>query len=204
MMIPDHMNASFTHAGISPAREAARSGRAWRSFVVGSAIVVAHAVVALLLLQNTSDLRANREFVQPMVMEIIEPQPSSFLALNGELEPAEPAIVLKMPAVATEFESTEASLLPPKIDPDMRLDVASYSARALLPPGVVATVILALEIGPDGSVMSAKVVRSNAEDAANQAALAYALATQWMPGRIDGEPRAMQASLTVILGEQNS
>jgi TonB family protein len=70
-------------------------------------------------------------------------------------------------------------------------------------PGFVATVILLLEISPDGSVMSAQVVRSNANDAANAAAIQYAHATRWMPGKIGGEPRAMQASLTVILGERS-
>jgi hypothetical protein len=50
--------------------------------------------------------------------------------------------------------------------------------------------------------MSAQVVRSNGGDAANAAAIQYAWATRWMPGKIGGEPRAMQASLTVILGER--
>jgi hypothetical protein len=51
-------------------------------------------------------------------------------------------------------------------------------------------------------VLSAEVVRSNCGDAANAAALDYSRATRWMPGTIAGEPRAMQASLTVILGER--
>ena len=107
-----------------------------------------------------------------------------------------------MPVLPADSANAEVALLPPMIDPDMRLDVASYSERAGLPAGVVATVILKLEIGPDGSVMSAEVVRSNAAESVNEAALDYAKATQWTPGRVDGEPRAMEASLTVILGEQ--
>jgi hypothetical protein len=50
-------------------------------------------------------------------------------------------------------------------------------------------------------VLSAQIVRSNADEAANAAAINYARATKWIPGSIDGEPRAMQASLTVIFGE---
>jgi hypothetical protein len=36
----------------------------------------------------------------------------------------------------------------------------------------------------------------------NAAAIDYAHATRWTPGTMGGEPRAMQASLTVILGER--
>ena len=90
----------------------------------------------------------------------------------------------------------------PRIDPTLAIDIAPYSARAELTPGLIATVLLLLEISPDGSVLSAQIVRSTAGDAANAAAIQYAHATHWMPGKVGGEPRAMQASLTVILGER--
>jgi TonB family protein len=141
-------------------------------------------------------------FEPATVAQIIQPQPASFLALNPELPQAAPAVELKLPALPTERENAELSMMPPTIDPDVRLDVASYTARANLPAGVVATVILLLDVGRDGTVTAAKVVRSSATEEANEAAVDYAKATRWMPGRIDGEPRAMQASLTVILGER--
>jgi len=58
-----------------------------------------------------------------------------------------------------------------------------------------------VQIAADGSVISAEVVRSNGDDVTNAAAIDYARTTRWIPGVIDGEPKAMQASLTVILGE---
>ena len=91
---------------------------------------------------------------------------------------------------------------PARIDPTLAVDVAFYSARARLAPGMIATVLLLLDIAPDGSVTAAKVIRSDAGEDANLAALEYARATHWAPGMINGEPRAMQASLTVILGER--
>jgi TonB family protein len=96
----------------------------------------------------------------------------------------------------------EMSIDSPRIDPSFTVDIAPYSARAELTPGIVATILLMLEISPDGSVLSAEIVRSSAGEAANAAAIKYAQTTHWMPGKIDGEPRAMQASLTVILGER--
>jgi TonB family protein len=90
----------------------------------------------------------------------------------------------------------------PRIDPDVQLHTAAFASRAQLRPGEVATVILLLQIGADGTVLSAEVVRGNGSEAASEAALDYARATRWIPGTVDGEPRAMQASLTVILGER--
>jgi Gram-negative bacterial TonB protein C-terminal len=187
---------------MSPAHAAAKRGRAWRSLLVGGAIVAAHAAIALLLTQRTVHIRVDPETVQPMIVRIIEPQAVSLLSLNPDLAPAEPAMALKMPTLPAEFEATDPAMQPPTIDPEMRLDVSTYSARALLPSGAVVTVILLLEIGPDGSVMSAKLVRRAAEDAANEVALEYARNTHWLPGRVDGQPKTMQASLTVILGER--
>jgi hypothetical protein len=50
-------------------------------------------------------------------------------------------------------------------------------------------------------VIAARIVRSNGNASSEAAALDYARATRWIPGTIDGEPRAMEASLTVIFGE---
>jgi TonB family protein len=187
---------------MSPSRVVARRGSAWRSLLVGAVIVAAHIAIALLMMQKAVHVRVDKETVQPMLVRIIEPQAASFLSLNPDLAPAESAVALKMPTLPAEFETTDLSLQPPTIDPEVHLDVSTYSARALLPFGTVATVMLLLEISPDGSVMSAEVVRSDAGSAANEAALEYARSTQWRPGRVDGEAKTMQASLTVILGEQ--
>ncbi len=89
----------------------------------------------------------------------------------------------------------------PRIDPSLALTTAPFVSRAQLLPGEVVTIMLLLQIGADGAVISAEIVRSNGGDAANVAAIDYARETRWIPGTVDGEPRAMQASLTVILGD---
>ena len=164
------------------------------------AIAIAHAGLAALLMRDKLELHQERPGAEPMVADIFSPEvraaPSQVLAPIA----FEQAVELALPALSIDA-NPEPQRDAPKIDPDARIDVATYSARAHLPAGAVATVILLLEIAPDGSVMSATVVRSNEDAAANEAAIEYARATRWTPGMIDGEPRAMQASLTVILGE---
>jgi hypothetical protein len=178
-----------------------RSG-AWRSAIVASAIISAHGAIAMLMLWDSAHPRFDPEPVAPMVANIIEPQPTSLLSLNPDLAPAERVVILGMPVLPTDSESTMPSVQSPVIDPEIHLDVSAYSARAELTPGAVTTVILLLEVGPDGSVRTAKVMRGGPNEKALEAAVEYAMATRWIPGRIDGEPRAMQASLTVVLGER--
>jgi TonB family protein len=79
--------------------------------------------------------------------------------------------------------------------------IAEFSERANLPAGKTIKVMLSMAIGADGGVISAEVISSTGDEAANEAALDYARATRWIPGTVAGEARAMQASLTVILGE---
>jgi len=191
-----------TTAGFNPGRAAIRRARAWRPLLLGIAITALHGAVALLLMGGQSGARPHEVAVLPIVANLIEPQSSSFLSLNPELESARFPVAINMPTLPVDLESSDTSLQPPILDPEMRLDVSAYSARALLPLGTVAAVILLLDIGEDGAVLSAKVVRSDAGEAAKGAAVDYALATRWIPGRVDGEPKAMQASLTVILGER--
>ena len=154
------------------------------------------------MLHGSARLKIDQAPVLPIVAATIDLQASSFLSLNPELEPADLPVLLEVPALPADSGLTELSIQSPIIDPEIRLDVSAYNARALLPPGSVAAVILLLEIGANGSVLSAQVVRSDTSESANEAAREYALATQWIPGRIDGVPQAMQASLTVILGER--
>src|SRR5262245_7460919 len=175
--------------------------RGFRRLAVACFIATGHVAIVLMVMRSSVQVPARVDTVQPIAAEIAAPQPPSFLSMSPDLAPAAIAVKLVMPDLTVELEDSESSLQPPMIDPEMQLDVSSYTERAGLPAGVVATVILLLEIAPDGSVMSAEVTRSNAAEQANAAAVDYAKATQWMPGRVDGQPQAMQASLTVILGE---
>jgi TonB family protein len=139
--------------------------------------------------------------MEPMLAELLA-ETSDEMPLVDSPSITLEAVELEPPALEIETEADVPPIQAPKLDTEPAVDIAAYSARAELAPGVVTTVIVLLEIGPDGAVTAAQVLRSTAGEAADAAALDYARATRWTPGRIDGEPRAMQASLAVILGER--
>jgi hypothetical protein len=138
---------------------------------------------------------------EPMVAEIISLIKSEAPTYGVQFVPTDQTIQLDIPELPIMSEP-EMTIDAPRIDATLTVDIRPYSERAELQSGIIATILLLLEISPEGSVLSAQIVRSNASDAANAAAIEYAHATHWMPGKIGGEPRAMQASLTVILGER--
>lgn len=170
-----------------------------RNAAVFLAIALGHAGFASMLRFDPIEVHGVEAGAGTMITEIFLPE--------VELEGAEPSftefaaqVAITAPQLA--FDVTEGSRLEaPRIDPDAVLMTAPFAERAQLVPGEVVTVLLLLQIAGDGAVISAKIVRSNGSESANAAALDYARATRWIPGSIDGEPRPMQASLTVILGE---
>jgi TonB family protein len=170
---------------------------------VTSACLVAGAHIAFIcwLVGRVIETRRPVISAEPIVAEILAATRSELPTAGMPLNPIEQSIQLDIPDLPISSEP-DITIDAPRIDPSLAVDIAPYSARADLGPGVVATVLLLLEVAPDGSVISAEIVRSNAGDAANAAAIQYAHATRWMPGKVGGEPRAMQASLTVILGER--
>jgi TonB family protein len=108
----------------------------------------------------------------------------------------------ELPEPMTLATTDESTLELPQIDPQVAPNVGEYSEQAGLADGDTAVVTLTVDVGADGAVISAQVIKSNGGEVANEAAVAYARATRWIPGKVDGVPRAMQASLTVILGER--
>jgi len=177
--------------------------RTFRRTAVASVIVIAHVAITALLLRDSKIRLEQEEEVEPMVMRIIEAEPASMMALNMELPPVERTVDIPMPLIPAEAQQLEPEMQPPRIDSEARMDMSGYNAQAMLSHGERAIVMLMLEIGEDGFVISAEVVRTEASERATAAALDYALATRWSPGKLDGEPSAMKASLTVILGEQS-
>jgi TonB family protein len=170
---------------------------------LASACVVAafHVAFVCWLVGRAIDPRRPAIAAEPIVAEILVATRSELPTAGAQLNPIEQTIQLEIPNLPISAEP-DMTIDAPRIDPSLTVDIAPYSARADLMPGFVATVLLLLEVAPDGSVISAEIVRSNAGDAANAAAIQYAHATRWMPGKVGGEARAMQASLTVILGER--
>jgi TonB family protein len=172
-------------------------------FAPACVVIAAHVALISLLMRQGVDRPTLEMSIEPMLVEVIPGTPSAMPEATSLPVPIAMPIALTPPMLPVESQAQTVTIDAPEIDPATAIDAAPYAARAELAPGTVATVILLLEIAPDGSVLSAQVVRSTSGDAANSAALDYARATRWTAGMIDGEPRAMQASLTVILGERS-
>ena len=163
-------------------------------------IVLSHAAFAWLLGAKPIEVRRTPLTSAPMLAELWGEELGT---AENELSPrtTELRVVLAVPDLPVD-SMPEPIIEAPRIDPNHVVESAPFAGRAHLQDGAVATVILALQIAADGSVMSATVVRSDGDESVNTAAIAYARATRWIPGSIDGAAQPMEASLTVILGEK--
>jgi hypothetical protein len=193
----------MTYSNTSALRERRETPTGGASRFISACVVAGvHIACIAWLAGRVVSARGPKVAAVPMVAEIITLVRSDTPWAGVQLIPVDQPLQLdtpELPIAAAPDPAVDA----PRIDPALAIDVAPYSARAELTPGIIATILLLLEISPEGSVLSAQIVRSNAGDAANAAAIQYAHATHWMPGKVGGEPRAMQASLTVILGERS-
>ena len=75
----------------------------------------------------------------------------------------------------------------------------SFARRAGLKAGQVASVVLAVEILPDGTVGAVEVPRGSGDLAIDAAAVAYARHLRWIPGTQEHRARAMRITLPVTL-----
>ena len=164
-------------------------------------IALAHLGFLAMLGSDPIEVRRIQPESPPIVVDLLLGEFADAEIPLEESAASDPKELLDPPQLPADAFA-EPQLEVPRIDPDMQLVGAPFAARAQLEQGEVITAILLLQVGADGKVISAKVVRSNGDDTANEAAIEYARATRWIPGSIDGEPCAMQASLTVILGEK--
>ena len=78
-------------------------------------------------------------------------------------------------------------------------DTEGYARKAGLQIGQAATVLLAIEVLPDGTVGEATVNRSSGTAAVDAAAIEYAKGLRWIPGTADHQPRAMRILFPITL-----
>jgi TonB family protein len=162
-------------------------------------IVLSHAAFAWLLYADPIEVRRIPHASAPMLAELWGEEIGT--AENAQSpRTAELRVLLAVPDLPAD-SMPEPAIEVPRIDPDHVVESAPFAGRAHLRDGAVATVLLALQIAADGSVLSARIVRSDGDESVNTAAVDYARATRWIPGSIDGAAQPMEASLTVILGE---
>jgi TonB family protein len=164
------------------------------------AILLAHMGIMSLLRQDPIDVRRLRADYEPMFAELITSDARPETRDPPIAAVLDPSLELQPPALPPDA-IPKSQVVAPRIDPEWRLDLGPFISRAQLDHNEVVTVLMILQIAADGSVISAAIVRSNGDDAANSAAIDYAKTTRWIAGEVDGESQPMQASLTVILGE---
>jgi TonB family protein len=182
-------------------RSLARIGS--RAFLL-ALIAGAHVIVGMSWLRNPIGVRTMSVPAEPMFAEMFAAEPPlEPVRAQSEAVPNEP-VDIPVPDLPTDALALadEPTIQAPQIDPLSAPNISAFAERADLHDGKKVTVMLMISVGVDGSVISAQIVRSNGEASANTAALDYARATRWIPGTIDGQPQAMEASLTVILGER--
>jgi TonB family protein len=86
----------------------------------------------------------------------------------------------------------EAATAAPKVDPSYApVDTHSFAMRAGLTPGQGATVVLRIEVRPDGTSGRVIVEVSSGRPQVDAAAVDAARAEHWIPGVVGGEPKAV-------------
>jgi TonB family protein len=78
------------------------------------------------------------------------------------------------------------------------VDIQQYAQRAQLRPGQPATVVLSIEIQPDGAVRSATVIRSCRDRRIDILAMDYARRLSWFPGTVGQQPQTMRVVYPVM------
>lgn len=135
--------------------------------------------------------RAKAESIAPTV-DLAQPP---ILKTTMEIRPiAMPSFV-----VAEEESSRGSELRAPQIDSSIEVDATSYARKAGMLPGARASVLMAVLVDANGNVVKTSIVKSSGDYRIDQAASDYARVMHWIPGSIDGEPRAMQTQVTIVL-----
>jgi TonB family protein len=83
-------------------------------------------------------------------------------------------------------------------------DPTRFAAGAGLELGQAVTVVLVIEVLPDGSTGFSEVARSSGNSAADAAAIQYAQSLHWVPGTRDRRALPMRIRVPVTFARMNS
>ena len=178
----------------------------WR---IAAAVLVAH-VVALALITRSTHFRDDIQFPQePPVATagfiIDKPRITDTVPI--------PEVTLDLPRMNSrsirliQFESEDwgdiSQVVAPSSAPQLSrfqpVDPAILARQAGLAPGQAASVVLTVEVLPDGTVGRIEIARTSGDLAVDAAAVAYGRALRWVPGTREHRAEAMRISLPVTL-----
>ena len=175
-----------------------------------AAVVIMHAVV---LGPLSGIARSGRdphgvEYTPPVVMTgfIIEELPILDTVEIPEAFFERPNVQLQT-ITQVQFESDEwgdiSQVVAPSSAPQLSrfqpVDPASFARRAGLTPGQVASVLLTVEVLPNGRTGTVEVLRGFGDAMVDAAAVAYARQLRWTPGTQNHHARPMRINLPVVL-----
>ena len=131
---------------------------------------------------------------------------------NGDKVPAplvnlESVPVDSVPPMSMQFDEVDDAQLTDDMGPAsfphlariQSVDVGDVARRAGIVLDRPLTVVLSVQVNTEGAAIAIDILRSCGVDAADQAAIDYALLVRWVPGTVNREPRTMRVILPVTL-----
>lgn len=98
-----------------------------------------------------------------------------------------------------DISGVTASASAPQLSRFQPVDPAVFARRAGLSEGQVASLVLAVEVLPDGRTGTVWMARGSGNPAADEAAVAYVRQLRWIPGTRDHHAEVMRINLPVTL-----
>lgn len=177
-------------------------------FLIACWILAAHLVVFLEVSKASAIGKRHegyREISSIMAFIVSEQQGLDTVPLPDVV--FKPAKIDLTSLVAIQFEDPEetglagvvGSTSAPRLSRVQPADLDSFAIQAGLQPGQVVTVVLIVEVLPDGSVGSVSVSRGTRDPAVDAAAMDYASTLRWIPGTIDHHAQSMRIRFPVTL-----
>ena len=99
------------------------------------------------------------------------------------------------------LSSLTGSSSAPRLRRIQSVDIRQYAQRAQLGSRRFVTVVLSLEVRPDGTVRAANVIRTCGDARTDAIAMDYARRLNWFPGTVDQQPQTMRIVFPVTLAQ---
>ena len=177
--------------------------------LIAAVVTIAHALALSWLL--IPRFHFQRDLPAPlqtpvMVVGFIKDEQTQDTVPIPEVTLATPRMDLKA-ITMVQFESDDwgdisgviASASAPTLSRFQPVDPAAFARRAGLPPGQAASVVLTVEVLPDGTVGTVEIARGFGDVAVDAAAVAYGRSLRWIPGTRGHHAEAMRITLPVTL-----
>ncbi len=176
-------------------------------WVIGTAVVLAHGLCLGSLASPRERAPEPSELTMSAVIirESMDPRSTDTTVL--------PALRLVTPSIGigslvdVRFDDPDADLVPgvtaevsaPHPSTSQDTSAASFALRAALQPGTSVTVILSVEVLPDGSAGQVSVVAGSGNALVDAQATAYVRALRWIPGSVHRHATIMRIQFPVTL-----